>query len=161
MRILRLLLFVAALACVAVPLSSARALDRPTDATPEATESGGTQYSWNDTGMTCEPTSGSFFALDSPTVVSCTDADGDFDFTVTVVDTTPPEVTAPANVAVETEDPAGSSAPYGDGTAQDIVDGALAAPCDHPATFPVGQTTVTCSATGSHGNLGTKTFTVT
>ncbi|MEU3218217.1 VWA domain-containing protein [Streptomyces sp. NPDC006971] len=44
-------------------------------------------------------------------------------------------------------------------TAQDVTDGALPVTCDPPSgsLFPVGVTTVTCSATDSAGNTGTDT----
>jgi HYR domain len=83
--------------------------------------------------------------------------------TVTVQDTTPPIVTAPANVSASTNDPGGTTVTYGDASAKDTVDGSLTPSCS-PASgsnFPVGQTTVTCSATDSHGNTGSATFTVT
>jgi hypothetical protein len=83
--------------------------------------------------------------------------------TVTVQDTTPPTVTVPANVSTSTDDPAGKAVTYGDATANDIVDGSLTPTCSPPSgsTFPVGTTTVTCSATDSHGNTGSASFTVT
>ena len=82
-------------------------------------------------------------------------------FTVTVTDTTAPVVTPPADVTVEATGPAGAPATFADATAADIVDGPLAATCDHASgdTFPVGVTTVTCYATDAHGNTGTATFT--
>jgi hypothetical protein len=83
--------------------------------------------------------------------------------TVTVRDTTPPTVTPPANVSTSTADPGGKAVTYGDATATDIVDGPLTPTCSPASgsTFPVGTTTVTCSATDSHGNTGSASFTVT
>jgi HYR domain len=83
--------------------------------------------------------------------------------TVTVQDTTPPTVTVPANITTSTDNPGGKAVTYGDATANDIVDGPLTPTCS-PASgsnFPVGTTTVTCSATDSHGNTGSASFTVT
>ena len=82
---------------------------------------------------------------------------------MTVTDLTAPVVTPPADVTVEATGPAGAVATFADATADDIVDGPLAATCDHLSgdTFPVGITTVTCSATDAHGNTGTASFTVT
>src|ERR671931_2521005 len=83
--------------------------------------------------------------------------------TVTVQDTTPPTVTPPANVSTSTDNPGGKAVTYGDATANDIVDGSLTPTCS-PASgsnFPVGTTTVTCSATDAHGNTGSASFTVT
>jgi hypothetical protein len=83
--------------------------------------------------------------------------------TVTVQDTTPPTVTAPANVSTSTDDPGGKAVTYGDATANDTVDGPLTPTCSplSGSNFPVGTTTVTCSATDSHGNTGSASFTVT
>jgi HYR domain len=83
--------------------------------------------------------------------------------TVTVQDTTPPTVTVPANVTTSTDNPGGKPVTYGDATATDIVDGSLTPTCSPPSgsTFPVGTTTVTCSATDAHGNTGSASFTVT
>ena len=48
-------------------------------------------------------------------------------------------------------------------TATDIVDGSVAASCDKASgsVFPLGSTTVTCTAKDAAGNIGTETFTVT
>src|SRR2546428_3746868 len=48
-------------------------------------------------------------------------------------------------------------------SATDLLDGSVAVSCTPAsgATFPFGATTVTCTATDSHANVGTKTFTVT
>ena len=102
------------------------------------------------------------------TTVTCSATDahgntGSASFTVTVTDTTAPVVTPPADVTVEATSPSGAVATFADATALDIVDGPLPATCDHASgdTFPVGVTTVTCSATDAHGNTGTATFVVT
>src|SRR5438270_490210 len=66
------------------------------------------------------------------------------------------------NIAAEASGAPGAAASYS-ASAADIVDGAVAASCS-PASgsiFPLGATTVTCSATDAHGNSSTKTFTVT
>ena|GEM_PF-1700216 len=83
--------------------------------------------------------------------------------TVTVQDTTPPTVTPPANVTTSTDNPGGKAVTYGDASANDTVDGSLTPTCSPSSgsTFPVGTTTVTCSATDSHGNTGSASFTVT
>ena len=88
--------------------------------------------------------------------------------TVTVVDTTPPVVTAPAPITVEGESPGGSPATttaiavfLDSATAVDIVDGPVAVTNDAPAIFPVGITTVIFSATDAAGNTGVAASTVT
>src|SRR5438105_4159663 len=72
-------------------------------------------------------------------------------------------VAVPSNVSTATDGPGGKTVTYGDATANDIVDGPLTPTCS-PASgsnFPVGTTTVTCTATDSHGNTGSASFTVT
>jgi HYR domain len=83
--------------------------------------------------------------------------------TVTVQDTTPPTGTVPASVTTSTDDPGGKAVTYGDATASDIVDGPITPGCSPASgsTFPVGTTTVTCSATDAHGNTGSASFSVT
>jgi HYR domain len=83
--------------------------------------------------------------------------------TVTVQDTTAPSVTPPASVTDSSTDTSGKAVSYGAGTAVDIVDGSLTPACTPPSgsTFAIGTTTVTCTATDSHGNTGSATFTVT
>lgn len=74
-------------------------------------------------------------------------------------DTTSPTVTPPADATIEATSAAGASQPFA-GTALDDVDGALSAPCQ-PTAYPIGSTTVTCTATDAAGNSGSATFTVT
>jgi hypothetical protein len=81
---------------------------------------------------------------------------------VTVNDTTPPVLTVPANATVEAASPAGVVFTY-TASATDTVDTALGASCAPPSgsTFLLGTTTVTCTATDAHGNVGSGSFTVT
>ncbi|HET7486885.1 MAG TPA: HYR domain-containing protein [Acidimicrobiales bacterium] len=116
---------------------------------------------------TCQPPSGSVFALGA-TVVSCHAADGAGNtgagsFAVTVRDTTAPVVTAPGPVTAEATGPNGAAVTYGEATGADLVDGAVAASCSTASgsVFPLGVTTVTCTATDAHGNTGSATFSVT
>jgi hypothetical protein len=83
--------------------------------------------------------------------------------TVTVQDTTPPSVAAPAPITASTSEPAGTAVTWPAVGASDIVDGSLPATCSPPSgsTFALGTTTVTCSATDAHGNTGSASFTVT
>jgi hypothetical protein len=90
--------------------------------------------------------------------------------TVNVVDTTAPTVTAPPNVTVNTGAGAGScsttitDATLGSGSANDTCQGALSVTrTGVPAgnVFPVGQTTITYSATDAHNNTASATQTVT
>ncbi|MDP3063990.1 MAG: HYR domain-containing protein [Chloroflexota bacterium] len=82
---------------------------------------------------------------------------------MTVVDTTAPVVTAPADVTAIATSPAGAVVTYANATATDAV-GVVSGPACVPAsgsTFPLGTTTVTCTASDAAGNTGSATFTVT
>jgi hypothetical protein len=115
--------------------------------------------------VTCTPPSGSTFVLGATTVTCmATDTAGNTasgTFTVTVVDTTPPVVTVPANITANATSPSGAVVTY-TATAIDIVDGAVTPSCQPASgsTFPIGDTTVLCTAKDAHGNSSTATFTV-
>ena len=131
--------------------------------TVDATGPNGATVSYDNAGLTCSPGSGSTFALGA-TTVNCQDAGGApaGSFTVTVVDTTPPTVTPPANVTATTGNHAGAGVTYGPASASDLVKGSITPACSpgSGSTFAVGTTTVTCSASDGT-NTGTATFTVT
>lgn len=83
---------------------------------------------------------------------------------VTVVDTTAPTVTAPDDIQVEATSAAGISSAdsaivafLADVMASDIVDPDLTITNDAPATFPVGTTRVTFTATDDFDQQGTAT----
>ncbi|HJW45394.1 MAG TPA: HYR domain-containing protein [Lysobacter sp.] len=113
---------------------------------------------------TCTPTSGSIFAL-GDTTVTCTASDTAGNaavpshFNVTVVDTTAPVVIAPANVTAEATGPLTHVA-HGMATASDAV-GVVSLTNNAPATFPLGTTTITWTATDAAGNSASATSTVT
>ena len=118
---------------------------------------------------TCSPASGTNFPVGTTTVTcSATDAHGNtgsksFNVTVTLVDTTKPVVTVPANITQEATSSSGTIVNFPPATANDNIDGAITPTCS-PASgtsFPLGPTTVTCSATDAHGNTGTGSFKVT
>ena len=149
----------------------------PGDVTKEATSGSGATASWSAPSATdnvpnqtltvaCDKAAGSSFPPGS-TKVTCrsTDASGNegvASFNVSVVDTTAPAVTVPQNLVLEATSADGAEASWSGVSASDIVDGALEATCDYPsgASFPLGVTTVTCSATDNATNLGSSTFTV-
>ena len=87
-------------------------------------------------------------------------------FTVTVNDTQPPTVTCPANVTAVTNQDCGAGAVCTvvnfTATASDNCPGVVVV-CNPPSgsCFPVGITTVTCTATDASGNTATCSFTVT
>ncbi|GKQ35275.1 HYR domain-containing protein [Streptomyces sp. A012304] len=117
------------------------------------------------TNVTCAPPPGSTFPL-GETTVTCTATDahentGEDTAVITVVDTTAPVVTVDDRTERATG-PAGAVIEY-TATAQDIVDGPLAVTCTpvSGSTFPIGKTTVTCTATDKAGNTGTDTAVLT
>jgi hypothetical protein len=111
--------------------------------------------------ITCTRQSGSTFQLGA-TIVTCTATDsqgklGGASFTITVVDTTAPVLTAPADLKVQSE----TSLPATDprikafleaATATDIVDTGPEITTNAPTTFPVGTTTVVFTAEDDSGN---------
>jgi hypothetical protein len=114
---------------------------------------------------TCDHPSGSTFPLGSTTVTcSATDTSGNTgtaSFTVTVADTTPPVVTVPQDITVQATRQGGAAVTFS-ASAVDTVDGSVKVSCNPSsgATFPVGTTTVTCTAKDSSGNVGSASFTV-
>jgi len=117
--------------------------------------------------VTCVPASGSFFATGTSNVACSTTAGPSCTFTVTVNDTQPPSITCPANQTALTNQNACSSSAcqtvnYPAPVATDNCPGVLVV-CNPPAgsCFPVGVTTVTCTATDTSGNTATCSFTVT
>ena len=112
--------------------------------------------------VTCSPASNSLFPLGT-TTVTCSGSEGSTgSFTVTVVDTIAPTLTLPRDFTVVATSPAGASVTWV-ATASDIVDVTVPVACT-PASgtsFPLGTTTVTCSATDSHGNTASGQFAVT
>ncbi|MFY9555523.1 MAG: HYR domain-containing protein, partial [Blastocatellia bacterium] len=116
--------------------------------------------------VTCAPAPGSFFPVGT-TTVTCTEAAfmTTCTFTVTVNDAQPPSITCPANIATA----AAVSCPIATSqivtfpppTASDNCPGVVTV-CNPPSgsTFPVGTTTVTCTATDASGNTATCSFTV-
>jgi hypothetical protein len=116
--------------------------------------------------VTCTPGSGGAFRL-GVTSVTCSAMDKagnttSGSFTVTVQDHTTPRFDLPGDMTVEATSPAGATVIY-PASATDLVDGPVPVRCT-PASgepFPLGVTTVTCSATDRAGNSATGGFTVT
>ena len=79
---------------------------------------------------------------------------------VTVVDTTPPVLTAPADATVEQATRDGTVVSLIP-TATDICDADVAITSDAPSVFPLGVTTVTFTATDDSGNSASATTRVT
>jgi len=74
---------------------------------------------------------------------------------VTVVDTTPPTIVAPDDITAEQTSADGTPVALGDPTVEDICDAEVEVTNDAPAVFPLGQTTVTWTATDDSGNAAT------
>jgi hypothetical protein len=148
----------------------------PDDITAEATGPAGAVVSFSvsaadlvDGAITpaVSPASGSTFPLGTTTVVvSAVDAAGNTaaeSFKVTVVDTTAPAISGvPADILATATSSAGAVVTYADPTATDLVDGPVTVTCSPASgsTFPLGTTTVICTATDSRGNTAVRTFEV-
>jgi hypothetical protein len=111
--------------------------------------------------------SGSPFPLGTTTVtVTATDGAGNkstASFTVTVVDTTPPQITSiSGNLTVQATSPTGAVVKYAAATATDAV-GPVKITYSTPsgATFGFGTTVVVVTATDGAGNSTSQSFTVT
>lgn len=114
----------------------------------------------------CTPAPDSLFPLGDTTVTcTATDASGNSfseTFMISVVDTTAPSITAPANQSFEATAVLSplTSADYGLATGSDIFT-PVTITSDAPATFPLGDTTITWTATDDNGLANTATQTVT
>ena len=148
----------------------------PTNITTPATSSSGAMVSYTDPTatdpaggtdpVTCVPASGSTFPIGA-TTVTCTATDqADVGAMVTfevMVTNTPPVFSALANITKEATSSSGAVVTYTNPTATDPAGGTDTVSCvpASGSTFPIGSTTVTCSATSKAGETGTATFEVT
>ena len=119
----------------------------------------------------CSPALGSFFPVGT-TTVTCTVSDESANqssctFTITVNDTQPPTISCPPNQTGVTNQNACPDANclvvnFAPPVASDNCPGVVVV-CNPPSgsCFPVGVTTVTCTATDASGNTATCSFTVT
>lgn len=114
----------------------------------------------------CTPASGSTFGIgDNAVTCSVSDKAGNKaakSFTITVVDTTAPAISVPGDQRVEATSADGAKVNYS-ASANDLVDGPVTPACfpGSGSTFPLGTTQVTCRASDSRGNEGSKSFNVT
>ncbi len=167
-----------ALALLLVPLAAAAPPDLGplTPSTVEATGPGGATVSYSvgvsdDTDpppvANCSPAPGSLFPLGTTTVdCNATDIDGESSsqsFGLTVQDTTPPTLGAMTNETAVASGPSGAAVSYTTPGATDLVDGSPSVNCSpgSGATFPIGTTSVNCTATDGSGNSDSGSFTVT
>ena len=115
--------------------------------------------------VVCDPAPGSTFPLGA-TTVSCRSEDAAHNvaqssFTVTVRDLTGPSIRLPADAEVDPTSAAGAHVSFS-ASATDAVDGAVAVSCA-PASgslFPVGHSTVTCTAEDAAHNVTQDSFDV-
>ena len=144
--------------------NAAPTLTVPASFTVEGNTAGGWTADWSgvsatdpedapDPVPTCGPPAGEVLLVGT-TAVTCsvTDSAGasvSKSFDVTVTDNTAPTLTGvPQDISVTTTDPTGRVVEFTTPTASDVVDGARSVACV-PASgerFPVGTTTVTCTA---------------
>lgn len=80
---------------------------------------------------------------------------------ITVVDVTPPDITAPDDVVAECAAPQGTMVDLGQPVVSDLCDADVAVTNDAPALFPLGNSTVTWTATDDFDNSATDTQLVT
>ena len=105
-----------------------------------------------------------FFVLGETTVTwTATDTSGNSASatqTVTIVDTTSPIITAPDSITVEATSADSNTVALGNPVSSDLVD-IPSISNNAPDVFPVGETTVTWTATDTSGNSASATQTVT
>ncbi len=115
--------------------------------------------------VSCDPPSGSFFPAGTTTITCTTETGPSCSFTVTV-QTPPPVINCPANVTAvappSCNQSAGAVVNFATPTASDVC-GSVTPVCSPPSgsSFPIGTTTVTCTATGAGGSTSNCSFTVT
>ena len=150
------------------------ALTLPGNLTFEATGPGGAFVTYSVSAVDlvsgsvpvdCTHASGQIMPIGTITVgCSATDGFGNSSvgtFDVSVVDTTPPAITVPADITLEATSFAGATATF-TASAVDVVDGPRTVTCTPPSgsTFALGTTTVTCTASDTRGNEGSEAFDV-
>ena len=116
--------------------------------------------------VSCSPASGSTFTIGTTTVTcTATDAAGNTascGFTVTVNDTQAPTIACPSPITVMTQSDTGAVVNFTTPTGSDACSLPVSVICSPASgtTFPVGMTTVTCTATDNVGNTAMCTFPV-
>jgi len=119
--------------------------------------------------VTCAPPPGSFFSVGTTTVTcTATDAKGNSascTFTIKVFDGEPPRIACPTDITVNSDATrCGTDVNYPKPTATDNCTasaGPVVSCTPPPGFFPVGPTTVVCTATDAAGNTAECKFTIT
>jgi len=145
----------------------------PADITAEATSASGAVVTFSADAtddvlrnpiVSCSPVSGAVFLIRTTTVTCHTsDSAGNADyksFSITVRDTTPPSITAPADV-VQDASAYLNSVVLGSPRVLDLADASPQVLNDAPALFPIGETSIIWTATDASGNFATATQKVT
>ncbi len=115
--------------------------------------------------VTCAPASDTAFPVGT-TTVTCTASDAMMNtalcsFTVTVNDTQPPSITCPADVTTTADTMTGATVSYAAPAATDNCPSVVTACAPASGSlFPIGVTTVTCTATDAASNVANCSFTV-
>jgi hypothetical protein len=116
----------------------------------------------------CSPRSSTIFPIGT-TTVTCTASDplgnsSSATFQVTVADLASPVITKVGDITTQATTPNGATVSYTAPSAVDQVDGSRPVTCNGPASgslFPVGQTTITCTASDLSGHQAQTSFSVT
>lgn len=118
--------------------------------------------------VSCTPASGSTFAIGTTTVTcTATDASGNSasaSFDVMIEDTIPPDITnLSLDITIEALESGGAMVSYSLPDATDNASATVTIDCQPPSgsVFPVGMTTVTCTATDENDNSAMASFLVT
>ena len=110
------------------------------------------------------PASGTFFPVGTTTVIVSAETGEPCSFNVTVEDTVAPTISCPSDITVAEDagTPGSAIVTYTTPTATDDTN-SVTVSCDRPSgsSFPVGTTTVTCTATDAAINQTSCSFTVT
>jgi large repetitive protein len=131
--------------------------------TPSATDLGASAP------VSCLPASGSTFPV-GDTTVTCKADDGrgntssvSFHVIIAPFDTTAPSIGVPTNITVEAHNNASSASVSYSVSFTDPDDAVTASSCvpASGSSFPVGTTTVNCTATDAHSNTSSRSFNVT
>ena len=144
----------------AITVSATSAAGAAVDYTASATD-----MFEGDLPVGCTPPAGATFPVGTTTVnCTATDAFGKTSsgtFTVQVKVTTPPVLTLSGTIVASATGPGGGAVTFTP-TAKDLLGVNVPVTCTPPSgsTFPLGDTTVNCTATDSYGNVGTGSFTV-
>jgi len=118
-------------------------------------------YDGKKIGITCNPSSGSMFLIGETQVVCSTNNGRTSSFMITVQDTTPPSITVPPNIEIDTIDAHGAPVNFDEVMVSDNVQVSESS-CNMYSgnLFPIGDNIVNCTATDIFNNTSTESFTI-